>query len=82
MSSSAAPLVSTLKELSGRVLNASKTDAQLDGYVLQEQLRILNAESQLERVDADDDDAVANALRLARQALAAPGAAAPTGEGE
>jgi hypothetical protein len=70
MSSSAAPLVSTLKELSGRILNASADSPDVEGAFAEEQLRVMNAEAQFTRLKPEDSEEIAKALELARQSLA------------
>lgn len=50
MSTSAAPLIGTLKELSGRVLNANSSDAALSQPILEERLKISHAHRTLDGV--------------------------------
>lgn len=70
MSSSGRPLVSTLQELSGRVLNSQPTEAELVLPLVREDLRITRALRELDRFTGANPDRTPEILKGAIDRLA------------
>ena len=63
MSTDAAPLIGTLQELSGRILNAKSSAAALSQPILLERLKISKAQRALDGVaESTDPKAIATAV--------------------
>lgn len=75
MSTSGAPLISTLQEVSGRVLNNQPIEAELLLPLVREDLRISRAERELEKFDPTRPERGPDLLDAAIKALAAKEAA-------
>jgi len=71
MSSSGKPLISTMQEISGRVLNSQPIEAELLLPLVREDLRISRAERELEKFVTADPDRGAALLSAAIEQLAA-----------
>jgi hypothetical protein len=69
MSSSGRPLIGTLQELSGRILNSEASPGEIALPLARETGKATFAQLELTRIDAADPDAVARALRRAITAL-------------